>query len=77
MHQNTEITIPANLLLVCGTCIVNEAMLTGESTPLLKESIEHWEADVRVLTLAARTKTLCCWRHQGPAIELWGACMDT
>ena len=31
-------------------------MLSGESTPLLKESIELWEADAHVLTLAARTK---------------------
>lgn len=32
--------IPCDLLLVDGSAIVNEAMLSGESTPLLKESIK-------------------------------------
>ncbi|KAI0281854.1 hypothetical protein BGY98DRAFT_957834 [Russula aff. rugulosa BPL654] len=43
-HQS-ETNIPADILLVQGTCIVNEAMLSGESTPLLKESIELLDSD--------------------------------
>lgn len=42
-RQQTETTVPADILLIKGTCIVNEAMLSGESTPLLKESIELLE----------------------------------
>lgn len=45
VHQQTETTIPADILLVSGTCIVNEAMLSGESTPLLKESIQLLEGN--------------------------------
>ncbi|KAI0319700.1 endoplasmic reticulum Ca-transporting P-type ATPase [Amylostereum chailletii] len=41
--QQHETVIPADILLVQGTCIVNEAMLSGESTPLLKESIQLLE----------------------------------
>eukprot|EP00043_Microstomoeca_roanoka_P004642 m.50971 g.50971 ORF g.50971 m.50971 type:complete len:1170 (-) comp12586_c0_seq1:39-3548(-) len=32
--------VPADLIVLAGTCIVNEAMLTGEATPLRKEGID-------------------------------------
>ena len=35
-----ESAIPCDLILLDGSAIVNEAMLSGESTPLLKESIK-------------------------------------
>ncbi|KIY47748.1 hypothetical protein FISHEDRAFT_65997 [Fistulina hepatica ATCC 64428] len=46
-HQ-TETAVPADVLLVYGSCIVNEAMLSGESTPLLKEGIQLLECTDRL-----------------------------
>lgn len=33
--------IPCDLLLISGSAVVNEAILTGESQPLVKESIAN------------------------------------
>ncbi|ROT36098.1 ATPase [Sodiomyces alkalinus F11] len=40
--------VACDMLLVEGTAIVNEAMLSGESTPLLKESIQLRPADTPI-----------------------------
>lgn len=39
-RSKEESGLPCDMILLQGTVIVNEAMLSGESTPLLKESIE-------------------------------------
>ncbi|KAJ3783670.1 hypothetical protein GGU10DRAFT_388925 [Lentinula aff. detonsa] len=39
-HSQEETTVPADILLLHGQVIVNEAMLSGESTPLVKEGVD-------------------------------------
>lgn len=39
-RSKEESGLPCDLILINGTAIVNEAMLSGESTPLLKESVQ-------------------------------------
>ncbi|CAG8436271.1 3026_t:CDS:10 [Diversispora eburnea] len=39
VRSKEDCSVPCDMVLVQGACIVNEAMLSGESTPLLKDSV--------------------------------------
>ncbi|KAG0334874.1 hypothetical protein BG000_007965 [Podila horticola] len=39
VRTKEESGVPCDMVIIDGSCIVNEAMLSGESTPLLKEGI--------------------------------------
>ena len=43
--------IPCDLLLLSGSAVVNESILTGESQPLVKESIAHKDEGEEVLDI--------------------------
>ena len=60
--RTNEGALPCDLLLVDGSAIVNEAMLSGESTPLLKESIKLRPADEQ-LQPEGFDKTQFYWYH--------------
>ena len=48
--------IPCDLLIISGSVVVNEAILTGESQPLVKESIANKDDINEVLDIKGQHK---------------------
>lgn len=55
LTSNSDTIVPADLLLLTGRCVTNEAMLTGESTPQVKDSISSLPGD-HLLNMSRDTK---------------------
>ena len=73
VRQSADTLLPCDLLLLSGSCVVNEAMLTGESTPQLKEPIrsrEDAQLDIqrdRIHVLFGGTNVIT--HSAGPALD--------
>jgi cation-transporting ATPase 13A1 len=49
--ENKRAIVPCDLLILSGSAVVNEAILTGESQPLVKESIAHKDEKDEILDI--------------------------
>ncbi len=61
MNVNSHKSLPCDFLLIHGSCVVNEAVLTGESVPQIKDSIEKLnKSDTIDLKVKNKNSVLFC-----------------
>ena len=72
---NSQMEIPCDLVLINGGCIVEEGMLTGESVPVIKDSISYlddvmYDPDIeRRHTLYEGTKVIQSRPYSGSSVK--------
>lgn len=55
-HQESQKTIPCDAIIIRGSCVVNEAMLTGESLPQVKETVGAVDCALKKVTVDLGTE---------------------
>lgn len=75
VHINPQMDIPCDFCLISGSCIVQEGMLTGESVPVLKDSLNYlkeilYNPDIdKRHTLYEGTKVIQTRNHSGKPVQ--------